>query len=35
MGVLGLQGDYRVKFIDYDWRLNDAPPCSGKQGGDE
>ncbi len=25
--VMGLDGDYRVKFLDYDWGLNDSPTC--------
>ncbi len=28
MKVLGLSGTYKVKFLDYDWTLNEAPPCS-------
>lgn len=26
-GVLGLEGKYRVRFLDYDWSLNDSKGC--------
>jgi hypothetical protein len=30
MGVLGLTGKYRVKFLEYDWSLNGVSPCRGR-----
>lgn len=28
--LLKLSGDYKIKFIDYDWNLNDVSGCGGK-----